>query len=112
LVFQNCKTKKSVFNDNNIVINQNISYTNLLNYNSNTYNITNKKEIASDSSKKPRQLQLESSLKKLSGFCAVVGVITNDKQTGQWVVGDNTNNGLILSEINKTKFSQNHPLKT
>ena len=94
LVFQNCKTKKSVFNDTNIDINQNISYTNLLNYNSNTYNITNKKEIASDSSKKPRQLQLESSLKKLSGFCAVVGVITNDKQTGQWVVGDNTNNGL------------------
>jgi hypothetical protein len=111
LVFQNCKTKKSVFNDTNIDINQNISYTNLFNNNSNTYNITNKKEIASDSSKKPRQLQLESSLKKLSGFCAVVGVITNDKQTGQWVVGDNTNNGLITYQKENERIKTG-PIKT
>ena len=111
LVFQNCKTKKSLFNLNNTDINQNISYTNLLNYNSNTYNITNKKEIASDSSKKPRQLQLESSLKKLSGFCAVVGVITNDKQTGQWVVGDNTNNGLITYQKENERIKTG-PIKT
>jgi hypothetical protein len=30
-------------------------------------------------------------------ICAVVGVITNDKQTEKLVVGDNTNNGLNLN---------------
>jgi hypothetical protein len=111
LIFQNCKTKKLAFDKTENNINNYISYNNSLNYNSNTYNITNKKEIASDSSKKPRQLQLESSLKKLSGFCAVVGVITNDKQTGQWVIGDNTNNGLITYQKENERIKTG-PIKT
>jgi hypothetical protein len=114
LVFQNCKTKKLAFDKTENNINNYISYNNSLNYNSNTYNITNKTEIASDSSNKPRQLQLESSLKKLSGFCAVVGVITNDKQTGQWVVGDNTNNGLkeVVTNQKENERIKTGPIKT
>jgi hypothetical protein len=59
-------------------------------------------------------VQLESSLKKLSGFCAVVGVITNDKQTGQWVVGDNTNNGLkeVVTNQEEKERIKTGPIKT
>jgi hypothetical protein len=37
-------------------------------------------------------------------YCAVVGVITNDKQTQILVVGDNTNNGLKKNKKNLKKF--------
>jgi hypothetical protein len=117
LVFQNCKTKKLAFNKTENNINNYISYDNSLNYNSNTYNISNKTEIASDSSNKPSQVQLESSLKRLSGFCAVVGVITNDKQTGQWVVGlglAETNNGLkeVVTYQKENERIKTGPIKT
>ncbi len=82
LVFQNCKTKKLAFDKTENNINNYISYNNSLNYNSNTYNITNKTEIASDSSNKPLQVQLEYSLKRLSGFCAVVGLGLKTKEIG------------------------------
>ena len=36
---------------------------------------------------------------KETSFCAVVGVITNDKQTEKVVVGDNTNNGLNSTQM-------------
>ena len=72
LIFQNCKTKKLAFDKTENNINNYISYNNSLNYNSNTYNITNKTEITSDSSNKPRQVQLDSSLKRLSGFIPVI----------------------------------------
>ena len=87
LVFQNCKTKKLAFNKTENNINNYLSYEISLNYNSNTYNKTNKTEIASDSSNKPRQVQLESFLKRLSGFIPVIekeeyqkAVITNQKE--------------------------------
>ena len=117
LVFQNCKTKKLAFNKTENNINNYISYDNSLNYNSNTYNISNKTEIASDSSNKPSQVQLESSLKRLSGFCAVVGLClaeTNDKQTEKLVVGDNTNNGLkeVITNQNENERIKTGPIKT
>ena len=114
LVFQNCKTKKLAFNKTENNINNYLSYEISLNYNSNTYNKTNKTEIASDSSKKPHQVQLESSLKRFSGFCAVVGLglaETKDKQTEKLVVGDNTNNGLITYQKENERIKTG-PIKT
>lgn len=96
LVFQNCKTKKLAFNKTENNINNYISYDNSLNYNSNTYNIKNKTEIASDSSNKPSQVQLESSLKRLSGF---IPVIEKEKYQNAIITNQNENERIKTGPI-------------
>ena len=79
LVFQNCKTKKSVFNDNNIVINQNISYTNLLNYNSIDYNNYDSALSFNNFRNKQDQIQSKSSFKNIRNFTLVCEKVENKK---------------------------------
>lgn len=79
IVFQNCKSKKTVFNNNEIYINKKFSYNNTLNYNSITYNNTNQLEFLSDSSNKSRQVQLKTSLKQLNGFTTSLGKEEHEK---------------------------------
>jgi hypothetical protein len=79
LVFQNCKTKKSVFNNNNIDINHNISYTNLINYNSIDYNNSDSALSFNNFRNKQAQIQSKSSFKNTSNFTPVWEIVENKK---------------------------------
>jgi hypothetical protein len=79
LVFQNCKTNKSVFNDNNIDINQNISYTKLLNYNSIDYNNYDSALSFNNFRNKQTQIQSKSSFKNVRHFTPVWEKVENKK---------------------------------
>jgi len=79
LVFQNCKTNKSVFNNNNIDSNHNISYTNLINYNSIDYNNSDSALSFINFRNKQAQIQSKSSFKNVRNVTPVWEKVENKK---------------------------------